>query len=191
MKYPSPSTRLLFATLVVAAAGAALPVFAQPMPGPGPGPGGRGMHGGPGMPPGHDMRGGTMGPHAGGPMMHLGERALDRVKATPEQRKQIRQIMEAAHKDLQAQREAGKGMRDEAMKLFAQPTIDTQAVEALRQKRQAQHDQASRRMTQAMVDAARVLTPEQRKQLADGMQQRREMMERHFRERRALEAPKS
>jgi Spy/CpxP family protein refolding chaperone len=42
-----------------------------------------------------------------------------------------------------------------------------------------------------MVDAARVLTPEQRKQLSERMAQRGDMMERHHRERRALEAPKS
>jgi Spy/CpxP family protein refolding chaperone len=55
----------------------------------------------------------------------------------------------------------------------------------------AQHDQVSKRRMQAMVDAGRVLTPEQRKQLSDRMSQRRDMMERHHRERRALEAPKS
>ena len=38
-----------------------------------------------------------------------------------------------------------------------------------------------------MLDASAVLTPEQRKQLAERMQQRREMMERHMRERRALD----
>jgi hypothetical protein len=51
--------------------------------------------------------------------------------------------------------------------------------------------QASKRRLQAMVDAAKVLTPEQRKQLAERMSQRGDMMERHHRERRALEAPKS
>ena len=65
------------------------------------------------------------------------------------------------------------------------------AVEQVRQKMLAQHDQASKRRMQAMVDAARVLTPEQRKQLAERMSQRRDMMERHQHERRALEAPKS
>jgi Spy/CpxP family protein refolding chaperone len=36
-----------------------------------------------------------------------------------------------------------------------------------------------------------VLTPEQRGKLAEGMKQRRDMMERHHRERRALDTPKS
>jgi Spy/CpxP family protein refolding chaperone len=77
------------------------------------------------------------------------------------------------------------------MATMAQPNIDAGAVEQIRQKMLAQHDQASKRRMQAMVDAARVLTPEQRKQLSERMAQRGDMMERHHRERRALEAPKS
>ena len=78
-------------------------------------------------------------------------------------------------------------LREEAQTLFAQPTIDANAVEALRQKMLARQDAASKLMTQAMVDAARVLTPDQRKQMVEQMQQRREMMQRHQRERRSLD----
>jgi Spy/CpxP family protein refolding chaperone len=44
---------------------------------------------------------------------------------------------------------------------------------------------------QAMLDASAVLTPDQRGKLAERMKQRREMMERHQRERRTLDGPKS
>jgi Spy/CpxP family protein refolding chaperone len=174
MKLSIKPMRWTLAVAVLAVAGAAaLPVLAQPM-------GGmmqaRGMHGGPG---------------GGMPMMHMSERMLDAVKATPEQRTQIRQIMDGARKDMQAQQESRRALRDEAMRIFTQPNVDANAVEALRQKRLAQHDQASKRMTQAMLEASRVLSPEQRKQLADTMQTRRQMMERHMQERRALEAPKT
>jgi len=73
------------------------------------------------------------------------------------------------------------------MTLFAQPTVDARAVEALRQQMVQQHDQSSRRWMQALLDASAVLTPEQRQQLAERMKQRRELMERHRQERRALE----
>lgn len=145
-------------------------------------PGGHRMHGGPGM-------------HEGGPgmgMMMGGrglERMLDSVNATAEQRAQIKQIAERAMADMKAQRESGRASRDEMMKLFTAPTVDANAVEALRARKMQQHDQASRRMTQAMVEASRVLTPEQRKQLADRMAKRHDMMQRHMQERRALEAP--
>jgi Spy/CpxP family protein refolding chaperone len=73
------------------------------------------------------------------------------------------------------------------MALFTQPVVDANAVEALRAQQMQRHDQASRRITQAMIEVSRVLTPDQRKQLAERMKQRHEMMERHQRERRSLE----
>ena len=55
------------------------------------------------------------------------------------------------------------------MTLLAQPTVDADAVEALRQKQLAMHDAAGKRMTTAMLEISRVLTPEQRKQIAEYM----------------------
>ena len=143
-------------------------------------------HAQPPMPPdgGPTMFG--RGPH-GGRML---ERMLDSVNASAEQRTRIHEIMKSAMTDLRAQRDTTRGLRDQSMSLFAQPTVDAQAVEALRQQMLQQHDLASKRWTQAMLDAAAVLTPDQRKQLATRMQQRREMMQRHQQERRALDQPK-
>lgn len=137
-------------------------------------------------------------PHHGGMagapgMMMFGPRmdhALADVGASDQQRAQVKQIMQAAMADLRAQREAGRDLRQQMMQAFTQPTVDANTVEALRQKMLAQHDQASRRMMQAMLDVSRVLTPEQRTQLAQRMQQRGEMMRRHMEERRQLDAPK-
>jgi periplasmic protein CpxP/Spy len=112
---------------------------------------------------------------------------LDGVNATADQRTQIKAIAERARADLQTQREASKGTREQFMTLFTQPTVDAAAAEALRAQTMQQHDQASRRVMQAMIEISRVLTPEQRKQLADRMQQRRAMMERHMNERRSLD----
>lgn len=154
--------------LVVALAGtASLTAWAQP-------------HHGPGR---HEA-----GFAMGGSPRHL-ERLLDGVDATDAQRAQIRQIAEAARTDLQAQREAGKALRERQMQLFTQPSVDANAVESLRQQMLAQHDQASRRITQAMLDASRVLTPEQRLKLAEKMKSRRDLMQRHQRERRAIDKP--
>ena len=97
------------------------------------------------------------------------------------------EIIKAASADVRQQREASRGLREQAMTLFAQPTVDARAVETLRQQMVQQHDQSSRRWTQALLDASAVLTPDQRKQLADTMKQRRELRERHMRERRAME----
>jgi Spy/CpxP family protein refolding chaperone len=164
-----PGARLAGAALLVAVLGTVtLSTWAMPH---------GGGHGGPGM------------------GMMLGGRGLDRmldgVNASTEQRSQVKAIVERAMTDLKAQREAGKGTRQQFMTLFTQPTVDANAAEALRAQRMQQHDQASKRVLQAMLDISRVLTPEQRQQLAERMSQRRTMMERHMNERRALEGGSS
>jgi periplasmic protein CpxP/Spy len=115
------------------------------------------------------------------------ERMLDAVNATPEQRAQVKQIVQAARTDMSAQRESGRKLHEQSQALFAQPTVDARAVETLRQQMLAQHDLASKRLTQVMLDVSRVLTPEQRKTLSDRMTQRRAMVERHRAERDSVE----
>lgn len=87
---------------------------------------------------------------------------LEHAKATPEQRTQIEAVMQKAREDLRAQHEGGRATHQQLMQALAQPTLDTRAIESLRQQALAQHDKASQRMTQALVDAAKLLTPEQR-----------------------------
>ena len=161
--------RLLVATAAVALAGGlSQTAWAAP-------------HDGPGMGMGMMGHGRDNGRHM--------DRMLDSVNATPEQRAQIKQILQTAHADGAAQREAGRKLHQQSQALFAQPNVDARAVETMRQQMLAQHDQASKRMTQVMLDVSRVLTPEQRKTLADRMAQRRTMMERHRSERESMERP--
>ncbi len=167
--------RRTLATMILALAGS-LAVTAQAMPGIG-GPGGPGGEG-------HAM---GAGPMMGG----LLPRMLDRVNATPEQREQIKQIIERNRGERSGQRDARRELSEQAMALFTQPTVDAAAVEALRQKQMALTDAASKRMAAAMIEISRVLSPEQRKQMADYASQRREMMLRHQRERQGIDAPKS
>ena len=145
------------------------------------GPGGFGMHGGPGAGMMHD------GPGIGMMQGRMGERMLDIVNATPEQRTQIKQIIDRNVAERQAQRTAHLALRDQARQLFTQPTVDAAAAEQLRQQMLQQHDQASRRMMQSMLEISRILTPEQRKQMADHMAQRGEMKRRHMQERQQLQ----
>lgn len=165
----SPAARLMLATWFVALAGLAASLAqAQPMAGP---------HG-------------PMDRHGAfaGPMI---ERQLDRIGASTEQKSRIRDIFAKAAEEQKAQREAQRSLRDEALGIFTQPNVDARAAEALRQKMMAAHEQSSRRWMQAMLDASAMLTPEQRGKLAEQMKQRRDLRERHQRERRALETPKS
>jgi protein CpxP len=156
--------RLATAALVLALAGGAAQM-AQAMPG------GHGGHHG--------------GPHGKGMMLH--GRALQSVGANSEQQTRIHDIMKAARDDVRKLREGAGDLRAQGAQLLGAATIDARAVEALRQKRLALHDSVSKRMTQAMLDAAAVLTPEQRTKLAEQMGKRRDLMERHRRERDALD----
>jgi Spy/CpxP family protein refolding chaperone len=178
--------RPAFAALLATASLVAAATLSQPalaMPG-----GHGGPHGGPHGEMHGGMRGGMAMPFAN---PQMAGRLLDSVNATPEQRTQIKGLAEAAQRDLQAERSAGRQLREQAMTLFAQPTVDTRAAEALRQQMLARQDAASKRMTQFMLDVSRVLTPEQRQRLAERMAKRHDMMERHQRERRQLERPQS
>jgi Spy/CpxP family protein refolding chaperone len=74
----------------------------------------------------HGGRGGGDGAMGGG--MMLSPRMLDAVKATPEQRAQIKQIMDAAKRDMSAQRDANRALRDEAQRVFTQPNVDAQML---------------------------------------------------------------
>lgn len=173
--------RLGLATLVVALASVAYSSAQAQMPaGPGPGPG-MAMHGGPGMGWGGGMGfGGAYGPR-------MQERMLDAAGASAEQKARIRDIFAALATDMRARAEGGRALHLQLRQQLLGPTVDAAAVEALRQQMLAQHDAGSKRMMQAMLDAAAVLGPEQRAKLAQHLQQRRDMYERHRRERQSLD----
>lgn len=156
---------LLAGALVLALAGGATQL-AQAMPGEGP------------------MAHGRMGGHGG---MMMSGRLLQAAGATAEQQTRIQEIMKAAHDDIRKQHQAAGDLRAQMMQVFTAPTVDARAAEALRQKQLAMHDAASKRMLQAMTDAAAVLTPEQRQTVAEQISKRRDMMERHRRERDSID----
>lgn len=131
-----------------------------------------GPHGGPGRGPEGPLPGLLMGPPER--IDRAVDRLLDRVKATDPQRTQVKQIAQAAAKDLRGQMDAGRGLREQGMALFTAPTIDEAAIEAHRVQMTRQHDAVSQRVSRAMVDIAKVLTPEQRRMLAERFEKRRE-----------------
>jgi Spy/CpxP family protein refolding chaperone len=136
-----------------------------------------GMH--PAMHHGPGMRGGESG--------MMGERMFDQVGVSAEQKAKIRDIMKAAHTDVEARRAEGRQLHQAMAAALAAPQVDAAAAEAVRQKLQAQRDAVSKRHLQAMLDVSAVLTPEQRQKLSERMRARHDMMERHHRERDAME----
>ena len=149
-------------------------------------PGGHGAMGGHGDMAAMGGRG--TGMDGGGQMGHMGHmsRVLDRVGASAEQKAQIKTIMESAHNELKPVHAQMKLLRDQSTALFTQPAVDANAAEALRLQMQTLHSQVSKRMLQAMVESSRVLTPDQRAKMADMMNKRRAMAERHRAEAESL-----
>ena len=137
----------------------------------------------------HQGRGhGGMGMGMGDGMMS--ERMLAAAGASAEQKAKVRDILKAAQDDQLKQRAGGLELHQQMLALMSAPQIDAAAAESLRQKMEARHDAASKRHLQVMLDVGAVLTPEQRQKLAERMKTRRDMMDRHHRERQAIE-PKS
>ena len=140
-------------------------------------------HGGPGMQPGgpgpgargpehrgHEHRRGGMGMGGGPMMMLLGpgqDRALELVKATPQQRADIRRIAGAARDDLRAARQDARPRREAMLAAWTADKVDASALEAERARMATKRDAAGKRMVQAMVDIGSVLQPEQRRMLAE------------------------
>ncbi len=102
------------------------------------------------------------------------EHMLNRLvpDATTEQKTKLSAIAKAAYTDLHPLQQKNREARAQGMKLLAQPTIDRNALEQVRQTQQQLDDQRSRRVTQAYADAAEVLTPAQRVKAAEEMGKR-------------------
>ena len=150
--------RLMGISVFVVAAGFAASAHAQDRHGPG----GAGM-----------MMFGAPPEHVGRAVDHM----LDGLNATEAQRGQIKQIAVTAANEMKSQREAGRGLREKGMQLFAAPTVDANAAEGVRQQLSVIHEQASKRMLQAMLDIANVLTPEQRAKIGERLKERQAAMQ--------------
>lgn len=104
------------------------------------------------------------------------DRMLERLGASAEQRAQIERIAEQTREDMRARAETRRELHRKMADLFAQPSVDAAAAEALRQQLVAEHDQASQRRLQTMLAIGEVLTPEQRAQMAQWRAERAEQM---------------
>lgn len=124
------------------------------------------------------MGGGDAGGFGGGLPFggrHL-QRLLDDAKVSDAQRTQIKQIADKAQADLKTLFEEGRTLREQGLAIWAAPTIDASAAEALRQQTLAQHDKLSKRLMQAMLDVGNVLTPDQRATVAAQLKKHHEDM---------------
>jgi len=115
--------------------------------------------------------------HGGGFPGHQLVEMLDDIGASDAQRTQIETIFKTAREELRGEMQEGRGTHQQMLKLWAAPSIDAAAIDALRKQQLAQHERASARMQAAFIEAGRVLTPEQRAKLAERAGKRMARME--------------
>ncbi|HVX95944.1 MAG TPA: Spy/CpxP family protein refolding chaperone [Polyangia bacterium] len=126
-------------------------------------------HGGPGGPGGPE-----------GAMAFRMHKVLDKVGATDAQKAQIKGIWQGLRPQLKTLHEQHAALHQQLTQAMTAATIDTGAIEKLRQQSVGVMDKLSSVMTQGFVQSAQVLTPEQRKQAAAEMEKMREHHHGHF-----------
>jgi protein CpxP len=99
--------------------------------------------------------------------------ALSDVDATAEQKAQVTKILQAAATDVHGLADQHYAARKQLHEILSAPTIDRERLEAVRAGELRLADEASKRILQGVADAAEVLTPEQRAELAEHIQEHR------------------
>jgi Spy/CpxP family protein refolding chaperone len=90
------------------------------------------------------------------------QRILTDVGASDAQKAQIKAIWDGLRPQLKAAHQDHFRLRGQIAQAIAAPSIDTAAIEKLRQQSVQQMDKSSALITQGMVQTAQVLTPDQR-----------------------------
>lgn len=100
-------------------------------------------------------------------VLHGAGWALSRLDATDEQRDRVAEIIGGSVEDLYELRTRHREHHEQALALFTGPEIDRPALESLRAAEIELADAASQRLVQALADVAEVLTPEQRTEVRE------------------------
>lgn len=93
------------------------------------------------------------------------------VGATDAQKAQIDPLVKQAVDDLSALHPQAQSAHTQFVQAFTQDAIDRNSLEAAREAHMQLADQASRRIVQLIADVGSVLTPAQRQQVAEHLQQ--------------------
>ena len=90
------------------------------------------------------------------------DKALDGTTATPEQKKKVTEVLQAAFGDMKGLRDKRTEARTALQDAMSAPTIDPAKIEQIRAEQIKTMDDSSKRFTKALIDAGNVLNAEQR-----------------------------
>jgi Spy/CpxP family protein refolding chaperone len=120
---------------------------------------------------------GAFGRHAGGFSERRIERMLDAVEASDEQRVEVRAAFDELHDLWRESRRERRDSREAIAAALTGEEIDREALEALRADQVASFEARSQQLLGALVRVAQALTPEQRRQVAEHMEEHRDHRE--------------
>jgi Spy/CpxP family protein refolding chaperone len=99
--------------------------------------------------------------------------ALSDIDATADQKARVTSILQTAAKDVHGLFGQHASARDQIREILSAPSIDRARLETVRENELRFADEASKRALEGLADAAEVLSPEQRVQLAQQMEEHR------------------
>jgi len=99
------------------------------------------------------------------------EEALDDISATADQRQKVSAIEDKLFADFQLSRDARRAFVKTLTEQFAQPQLDSAALEQAYQPVSQSHEKLRAEMLQAVGNVHDLLTPDQRAKLVDRMNQ--------------------
>ncbi len=97
------------------------------------------------------------------------------IDASAEQQTTLVALIKSVATEMMPMKEKMQQSREMAIKLLTAPTIDREAIEAMRVAKLAEADSVSKTLAAAVADAAEILTPEQRKTVAERIESFRKM----------------
>ena len=113
---------------------------------------------------------GAFGRHGHGFAERRIEHMLDAVDASDGQREEIRTALEGLHESIETGRDARSDSHAAIAVALTGEEIDGEALEAIRAGHVERFEAMSQQMLQAIVRVAEVLTPEQRREITDQLE---------------------
>ena len=114
------------------------------------------------------------------------EKVLDRVDATDEQREEVDALLDEIVPEVFAMKLEGRALKQRIHEALGAEQIDPVELEALRKEALVMADKASKKAVEGVLRASEILTPEQRAEIHEMIEEKRSRFQR-WHERRGCE----
>jgi Spy/CpxP family protein refolding chaperone len=119
----------------------------------------------------HGPGSGTAPGNPGAGMDRMLNRLLDGLDLTADQRSKLQALAQRGRQEMEAGQAPRRALREQSLAEWAKPQLDLSAIESIRAQMSRLHDDASKKMNALLIEAAQVLSPSQRAQVVQRLQQ--------------------